>query len=329
MPAAIPLAAAAVSAGGAIYSANKSAKATKKAAESAQRDLYQEGVDSLQAQIDMAPQLYASEAQYQPKYAELNRQISYDNLMGDNGTLAQYEAAMPTLNRLTAESNTAAREADLADVQTLGSGYAAAIRAANPQLTAVQDKLYDRAVNGSQLLNTMESQTLADLQKGGYLNADELRQAQQSVRSAYGSRGLSGSSAAAMAEALQRTKYVDNRKQLALGNAMEVDKYKSNLIGTTAQQLASTSVDPVSAILGRSSSSLNSAQGAAGASGFTLNNSNSLFDPYNSYAADVYSSNANANFSSGMAQANNYAALSGSLFKTSGDLLSSYYSNRG
>lgn len=207
------------------------------------------------------------------------------------GVIDIMRQATPLLGDIQTAANSQARAADLADVQNLGTGYASAIRAANPQLTAVQDKLYDRAVNGSDIMRTMESQTLADLQKGGYLNPDELRQVQQGVRSAYGARGLSGSSAAAMAEALQRTKYVDARKSDAQGRALTVDTARDNLIGNTGKLLASTSVDPVQAILGRNSTATGAASTALGQSAFGQSATPTIFDPYDSQIMNIFSGN--------------------------------------
>lgn len=252
------------------------------------------GRQALEAQIALAPQQYEMEAKYRPLYAKLETSVLGDTLLGSEGSRGVIDImaeAAPKLGDVMSASNTQARAADLADVQNLGPGYAAAIRAANPQLTAVQDKLYDRAVNGSDIMRTLEGQTLADLQKGGYLNPDELRQVQQGVRSAYGARGLSGSSAAAMAEALQRTKYVDARKSDAQGRALTVDTARDSLIGNTGKLLASTSVDPVQAILGRNSTATNAASTALGQSAFGTSASPSLFDPYDSQIMDIFSGN--------------------------------------
>ena len=303
---------------GSMAASKKSGKQADAAAQAAQRDLGQETKDTLQAQVDMAPALYDAEAKYRPQYAALDQSILYNTMLGQNGTVDLLANATPELTDIQSQANTQSRSADLADVQSLGPAYSDAMRAANPQLTAVQDKLAANATTGSPILQTLRSQTLSDLQQGRNLAPDEVRNAQQSVRSAYAARGLSRSNPAIFAEALNRSQYGNARQAQRQQSALQVDQYDNSLLGTTASQLAANKLDPVAAILGRNSQSTGAANTALGQSGFSLNSSNKLFDPYNSYAQDVYSSNSNMLFSAGMAKSNNSAAMAGGLMKLGG-----------
>lgn len=104
-----------------------------------QRNYAQEAQDTLATQIQLAPQLYASEAQYQPLYTQLALQNAQTSLLGGNGQMGLidlYNKINPQLSQISAASNTAQRTADIQDVANLGPQMRAALQASNPELFA-------------------------------------------------------------------------------------------------------------------------------------------------------------------------------------------------
>lgn len=232
------------------------------------------------------------------------------------GIVGDLDQASAALQGTQNAADSSARGAGLADLQKFGGAYNDAWRAANPQLSGLQDKLYSDATSGSALLQTLKSQTLTDLQNAGKLSADETRDVQQSVRSAYGARGLAGSNAAIFAEALNRTRYANERKAQAQNQALTVDNYATGLTNQATNTMANTSFDPKT-ILDQSGTGLASSMGAYGmASHQAINASPTLFNPYsseimsyysgqdaNSTAADVAEKNAKSAKNAGMISA--------------------------
>ena len=204
------------------------------------------------------------------------------------GMLDTLDTAALRLQGTQNATDSSARAAGLADLQKFGSAYNDAWRAANPQLSGLQDKLYSDATSGSDLLRTLKTQTLEDLQKGGKLGADELRDVQQSVRSAYGSRGLAGSNAAIFAEALNRTRYSDARRAAAQQNALNVDNYATGLTREATTTLKNTSFNPQS-ILDQSGTGLTAGMGAYSmAAEQSTNAGPTIFNPYSSEIMSYY-----------------------------------------
>ena len=115
--------------------------------------------DTLQAQIDLAPQLYGVEQQYRGKYAQLDVDIAKRI---SPQLLDIYEATQPRLAAMDRQTLAAQREADIGAIEELGPRAMEAMRAADPAKAALMDELNEQA--------------LSDLQLGGQLNAGEQRQ---------------------------------------------------------------------------------------------------------------------------------------------------------
>jgi hypothetical protein len=116
----------------------------------APRDLAKETQDTLATQIALAPDQLAAYQQTAPGYAQTDVSILGQSLFGPD-----FQGNLSDINRrLTNEaatqsqqSNTAQRQADLADVQNLSPAVLAAQRAANPELFGSLDSL-DAAARG-------------------------------------------------------------------------------------------------------------------------------------------------------------------------------------
>jgi hypothetical protein len=102
------------------------------------RDYAQESRDTLANQIALAPQLYANEAKYQPMYTQLaldNAKLALNGANGNDGLLALYQNSVyPTMDQISAASNTAQRTADINDVSALGPQLREALQAQNPEM---------------------------------------------------------------------------------------------------------------------------------------------------------------------------------------------------
>lgn len=101
------------------------------------RDYASETRDTLSTQIQLAPQLYASEKEYQPLYTQLALQNAQLALLGNDnqqGLLSLYGQINPELSKISAKSNYDQRAADINDVTELGGRASQAFLNANPQL---------------------------------------------------------------------------------------------------------------------------------------------------------------------------------------------------
>lgn len=113
------------------------------------RDYATETRDTLETQLNLAPDLYKSEAQYQPLYNQLQLGLTEDAIFGSRkpsesggqrGLLDMYKDIYPELGEMSAKSNTQQRTADIADVEELGGRAGEAFLKANPNLRAALDR---------------------------------------------------------------------------------------------------------------------------------------------------------------------------------------------
>ena len=141
------------------------------------RDYAQETRDTLQNQINLAPQLYQSEAQYQPLYNQLQLQMAQNATFGtpeQMGLLDQYERAAPQLGRVQAQSNTQQRMADIADVQNLAPAARAAFLAANPDLISAMNTATGMGGNSTNMANMQLNAALRQAPQSNNLYAQQI-----------------------------------------------------------------------------------------------------------------------------------------------------------
>jgi hypothetical protein len=299
-------------------------------------DPAQVGRESLQTQIDLAPDVYRSEAEYRPKYAQLDQRILADTLTGTAGApglLELYGTATTELGRQQAAANTAQREADIADVERLGGRAVQAWKDANPELQAAMgglqaslDRDKQAAAGRSPLADSaiqqeLQKQALGELQAGGSLSAEGRRLAQQTARTAAADRGMVFSNQAIFDEALNSEALRQQRQDRAVGMGLAVDAsgqqaalLDQQLSGdmfsremSLAQLYSAQSADPYQLVLGQSRAPA-LAQAAAGSAGYTQGSGPGIFDPYNSSLMGIYSGNAANSLAAQTANANNSAA---------------------
>ena len=250
------------------------------------RDYARETYDTLQTQINLAPDLYAAEEKFRGKYAQLDLDIA-KQLAPD--LLNLYETSQRRLGALDRETLAAQREADISAIEDYGTramqGYRAAADAANPEQAA--------------LMAELNKQALSDLQLGGQLNVSEQRDLQQAARGAQAARGFGYGINDAAIESWAQMQGSDQRRRQRQGFAQSM-----------AGLNQANSVDPFMAILGRPSSMTPAMTGSfvGQAQGF---NPGAMFSPESQYAADIYNQNYQGQLAARTATAKNRASMIG------------------
>ena len=250
------------------------------------RDYARETYDTLQTQINLAPDLYAAEEKFRGKYAQLDLDIA-KQLAPD--LLNLYETSQRRLGALDRETLAAQREADISAIEDYGTramqGYRAAADAANPEQAA--------------LMAELNKQALSDLQLGGQLNASEQRDLQQAARGAQAARGFGYGINDAAIESWAQMQGSDQKRRQRQGFAQSM-----------AGLNQANSVDPFMAILGRPSSMTPAMTGSfvGQAQGF---NPGAMFSPESQYAADIYNQNYQGQLAARTATAKNRASMIG------------------
>lgn len=217
----------------------------------------------LQAQIDLAPQLYNAEAEYQKKYNAL--QIEQQKAMAQ-ANIETSARLYPQVAQIEAAYNAANRAAEVKQLETslpqfqaafnkLTPGYAEALGSTGQLAQQAMDAAlqpnelpnYLGAVRGPKLgfeseLNQygkfLAQQSASELAAGRSLTPEEQRMADQSARSAYAARGTALGSQAYNAEILNRADVASQRYQQRLANAASASGQIQGIsqLGLAAQQ---------------------------------------------------------------------------------------------
>lgn len=288
------------------------------------RNLTQELMQTYKGQSATAGPYYNLEAQYQPKYGQLNLSNMYQNLFGYNPATPQGPQTPgyhPGTLEMGSAANTFNRGSDIADVARYGPSATAAFLQANPFLTSGLTNLLSRT-GDSPILQLLNQQAQSGLESRGVLSPQEGRANTQQSREALAGRGLLTSVPSAVAEVLNRDALVRQRQAQAQQFASGVQGLNMNqadLVGRAAQIFSTTLSDPFQAILGRASG----AGGGGGGGGYPqqIGTGAHLFDPTNAYAQDLYNTNYNAQAAAGIANANNQAATNAGYVKAGGSVL--------
>lgn len=268
----------------------------------APRDYGQETRDTLQAQVDLAPDRYAAEREYAPLYADLSAQNVRRLLLGNGqepGLLDTWEQIAPRTQALTDQTQAAQRNADVEALRTLAPQAVQALRDADPQQRALMDALNKAALD--------------DLQAGYGLDPALRDQVTQDVRAAQASRGMGFGNADATAEAF------------ALGDRGLALRTQRQLTAQNQARLnAATGSDPALVVLGRPSQGAGQSQALLGQGQQGAQAAGpSLFNPESAYASDVYNTNFNSQAAANIASANNKTALIGAGISAAGSAASS------
>lgn len=257
------------------------------------RDLSTEQQSTLQTQADLAGQRFGLESQYRPQYDTQNLQSFNTSLFGADGQGGLYDAYQkmaPGLSALDRQTSSAARGADVADLQRYGPQAREAAKAMDP--------------NQAALLDSLNQQTLGDVQAGYNLPSGLRNVVNQSTRSGQAARGLGYGPSDAYAETLAQSGAAQQWRNENLNRGME-------LAGVNTAANA-----PYLSILSRSTQTPGATGSLLGGGAGFGNESQMVydrFDPSNAYAQDLYNTNYNAQaaqkIAAGNAQAGIYSSI--------------------
>lgn len=166
----------------------------------------------------------------------------------------------------------------------------------NPELYASLDKLDN--FNNTGLSATLTQQAQDQLNSGGALSAQDIRDAQQSARAGSEARGLSGTNGSLITEAMNTDAMKRQRLQQAQNFAGGVNQQNLGALQAGIGARQAVAYNP----------STQTFQGAQNALGQSNQNVSGMFNPYNSYAQDYYNTGFNAASSNYNSAQNNQAA---------------------
>jgi hypothetical protein len=248
------------------------------------RDYGQETADTLESQIRLAPDLYASEERFRPQYANLERRIQLEQLGIDPeiGLLEAFEDYIaPSLIR----QERAGVEGDIAMLRQLGPELVAAQRAADPLAESLRQSVMTEA--------------LEDMQAGGGMTAEETRDLDEQTLAMAAQRGLVGQNVSDYAR--MKAKVLGDRgvKAQRMQNAAAAHGMDSSdaLLGLTGQRMGTGA---------------NVAQ-QFGTAGYGLESSPAIFNPESAYAGALSTQNWQGQMDARTASAANRAAMTGAL----------------
>jgi hypothetical protein len=245
-----------------------------------ERDYGTETRETLQAQLDLAPQMLEAEQKYGPQY----QQMQIDMLKSAMPQLVDlYKGVATPLGEMDAANKRAQQEADIAAVRDLGPEALAAMKASNPQM--------------AQLIESMTQQAQAGLDAGSALTPQQQMQAQQASRQAWAARGLGASPAAGLDEVVTEQMMGAGEQDRRRGFAMQAAGMEQGAYGNPFQAILSRPVGTAAmmGVLGGQSMGMQPGR---------------VFNPESQYGADVFGSNAQGQLAANTANAANKAAWS-------------------
>jgi hypothetical protein len=254
------------------------------------RDYGQETRDTLEAQVQLAPQLFASEAEFRPQYAQLERGIMLENLGLDPrlGLLDAFRQISGAQKDIQYDST----QADIDMIRDLGPELAEAQRAADPEADALRQAIMADAIEG------MEAE--------GGLTEEEMRLVDQRILEGAADRGMSDQKSTLLAQM---------RGQLEGDRAI-----KQQRLQNAGVAYGMGNFDPLLALTGRTGNSPVMAQQGFQGAGFTLDSSPAIFNPESSYAGSLAASNQQNIMDARTATAANRASMFGGLMGGLGSL---------
>lgn len=258
------------------------------------RNYGQETRDNLQAQIDLAPDLFAAESNQEygrPAQARLDFSI-FEELLPE--LVNQYETqTAPGLARGEANARRISQEADIASIEDLGQQATEAALAANPRQRALIEALNDQALD--------------EINAGASLDPSLRRETQQAVREAQADRGFGYGIGDIASEALFTGQVADDLRRRR-------QQFATNVVGVNA----ATTADPFMSILGRSG--VNPAAGIGLQGQAQSYNPGQVFDVHSPYANSIYAGNQNATQNARIARANANSGIIGGALGAVGNI---------
>lgn len=256
-----------------------------------ERDYGEETRDTLESQIALAPQLYASEAQFRPQYANLERGIQLEQLGLDPnmGLLDAFKEISAAQKDIQYDST----GADIDMIRELGPELAAAQRAADPEADALRQAIMADAIEG------MEAE--------GGMTEDESRMVDQRILEGATSRGMGDQKSTLLAQM---------RGQLQGDRAVEQQRLQNAGVAYSMGNF-----DPLLALTGRTGNSPMMAQQGFSGAGFSLDSSPAIFNPESAYAGSLNTQNYQGEMDARTATAANRAGMMQGLMGMGGSII--------
>jgi hypothetical protein len=264
----------------------------------AARTLEQEAHQSIDAKLSVAPKERQLEYGNTMNAARANYDSLVNTLLGFDGERGLLEVYGEDIAPLSDRVRRQQRESEFTDLAELGPKYFEALRTANPEQSAMRDKLYAMA------MGELENPGMTD---------DEATAFTQSYRGASQGRLVDTGEAGAAAEAYFLTDRQRERRRDSQQFASSIIAQDQRLYG-----------DPSLAILGRST-------GASPITGDIINPGMGTsqrgvqddFDPFNGYASDLFNTNYNAGWADVFNTRNNNAARTAAFMSLMGSVMGS------
>lgn len=265
------------------------------------RDYYKESMDTMRAQIDMAPMMLEAERKLVPQW----QQLQLEQMRGQANNLQTfYGEVMDPFSKLAGQYAT-----------KMGANAMAPLGQASR--TA-----YEASLGGGQnLQNTMRGQAQSELDAGRGLTSEMERYSQQAARSAMSARGLTGNQAVAQ-EVLNSYQMGNMREDRSrtfanqvLGNDMGIAQAGYNQYGSPMMQGMMQGFSPTGI--------------AANAMGMNQSLGPQFINPQDQMAQNINSSNYNAELQARTATASNNAAMIGGAMSGVGNAMSGGFAKGG
>ena len=254
------------------------------------RDYGAEMRDTLASQINLAPQLYASEAKYRPQYANLERGIMLEQLgLSPNTNLLDAYRQINTAQKGIQRDST---QADIDMIRDLGPQLAEAQRAADPEADLLRTAIMADATEA--------------MEADGGLTEDETRMVDQRILEGAADRGMAD----------QKSTLLDQMKGQLQGDRA----VKQQRLQNASAAYSMGNFDPLLALTGRSGTAPAMAQQGFGGANFALNSSPAIFNPESAYAGSLAASNQQNIMDARTATAANRANMFGGLMGGLGSL---------
>lgn len=301
------------------------------------RNYYREGNQTNQDLGSLLGGIFSNYAGQSGQYggADLS---NFNSLLG--GVLGNNGQLTSAANQQTAAGNTALRGGNVADAQQFGPQALSLLQQLNPNMYSSLNQANTTAGAAGQpsdIQMTLEQQARTGLGLGQSLSDEELRNAQQAARTAWGARGLINSNGAIGAEILNRDSLGRARQQERQQFAQGVDAsgFAQRQTGLNnqfqnAQLQSQNAFNPFNTITSANTTNQGNNQNLFGqtagfsSGSFGNQNVNQLVNPFNPYAQDVYSTNYNAANDRLIAAGNNAAGLAAGQSQSNGAMAAAF-----
>jgi len=295
------------------------------------RNYAQESRDTLSAQVELAPQLFESEAKYRPQYANLERSILLEQLgLNPNSNLLD---AYSQINKAQKGIQRDATQADINMIRDLGPQLAEAQRQADPEADALRQAIMADASagleEGAGEFSEIADQAREDYLSGEGLTALEKRELDQQILEGAASRGMEEQASTLEDQIMGRLSadrsIRDQRRNVFERALANESSAKQRALQNAGTAYSMGNFDPLLALTGRTGTAPAMAQQGFGGANFALNSSPAIFNPESSYSGSLAASNQQNIMDARTATAANRANMFGGLMGGLGSFAGGFF----